>query len=205
MIDAKAEIERWRRLQGRFCLVPTWTSISKNGVLCRVSQTREVPVYIGKTLFAQVMEFSCHGPASLASCNARWQLGHAHVVLRRTVSCHGIRSMDVAREPARHRSQQVMLNGHYSAKRYPRHMRRIRFKDPESGKTLIFLTNHMALPALTIAALYSSTRAYGRSSSSSNKWNGTHALCELRMNVEVRNQHHFENRPPRGRFPVELR
>ena len=35
-------------------------------------------------------------------------------------------------------------------------MRRIRFKDPESGKTLVFLTNHMALPALTIAALYKS-------------------------------------------------
>jgi Transposase DDE domain len=52
--------------------------------------------------------------------------------------------------------QQVMLNGHYSAKMYPQHMRRIRFKDPESGKTLIFLTNHMALPALTIAALYKS-------------------------------------------------
>jgi NAD(P)-dependent dehydrogenase (short-subunit alcohol dehydrogenase family) len=52
--------------------------------------------------------------------------------------------------------QQVMLNGHYSAKKYPQHLRRIRFKDPQTGKTLIFLTNHMALPALTIAALYKS-------------------------------------------------
>ena len=52
--------------------------------------------------------------------------------------------------------QQVMLNGHYSAKKYPQHLRRIRFKDPQSGKTLVFLTNHMALPALTICALYKS-------------------------------------------------
>ncbi len=52
--------------------------------------------------------------------------------------------------------QQVMLNGHYSAKKYPQHLRRIKFKDQESGKTLVFLTNHMALPALTIAALYKS-------------------------------------------------
>jgi hypothetical protein len=52
--------------------------------------------------------------------------------------------------------QHVMLNGHYSAKAYPQHLRRVRFKDPESGKTLIFLTNHMTLPALTIAALYKS-------------------------------------------------
>src|SRR5207247_10528997 len=42
------------------------------------------------------------------------------------------------------------------AKKYPEHLRRIRFKDSESGKTLMFLTNNMALPALTIAALHKS-------------------------------------------------
>ena len=52
--------------------------------------------------------------------------------------------------------QRVMLNGFYSAKNYPEHLRRIRFKDLESGKTLVFLTNNTSLPALTIAALYKS-------------------------------------------------
>jgi hypothetical protein len=52
--------------------------------------------------------------------------------------------------------QRVMLNGYYSARKYPEHLRRVRFKDPETGKTLIFLTNNTALPALTIAALYKS-------------------------------------------------
>ena len=52
--------------------------------------------------------------------------------------------------------QRVMLNGYYSAKNYPEHLRRVRFKDPESGKTLVFLTNNTTLPALTIAALYKS-------------------------------------------------
>ena len=52
--------------------------------------------------------------------------------------------------------QLVMLAGHYSAKKYPEHLRRIRFKDPDSGKTLVFLTNNTALPALTICALYKS-------------------------------------------------
>jgi IS4 transposase len=33
-------------------------------------------------------------------------------------------------------------------------LRRIRFKDPESGKTRVFLTNNTSLPPLTIAALY---------------------------------------------------
>ena len=41
---------------------------------------------------------------------------------------------------------------------FPEHLRRVRFKDPESGKTLIFLTNYTALPALTIAAPYKSRR-----------------------------------------------
>ncbi len=52
--------------------------------------------------------------------------------------------------------QRVMLNGHYSAKHYPEHLRRIRYRDPETGKTLVFLTNNTALPALGIAALYKS-------------------------------------------------
>ncbi len=52
--------------------------------------------------------------------------------------------------------QRVMLNGYYSARKYPEQLRRIRFKDPESGKTLVFLTNNTALPALTICALYKS-------------------------------------------------
>jgi hypothetical protein len=38
--------------------------------------------------------------------------------------------------------QRVVLNGHYSAKRHPEHLRRIRFKDHDSGKTLVFLTNN---------------------------------------------------------------
>ena len=50
--------------------------------------------------------------------------------------------------------QRIALNGIYISKDYPEYLRRIRFKDPESGKTLVFLTNNTTLPALTIAALY---------------------------------------------------
>lgn len=45
------------------------------------------------------------------------------------------------------------LTGFYSAKGYPAPLRRIRIKD-ETGKTLVFLTNHTELPARTIADLY---------------------------------------------------
>lgn len=50
--------------------------------------------------------------------------------------------------------QSIAMNGFYIAKDYPALLRRIRFKDPETGKTLVFLTNNTMLPALTIAALY---------------------------------------------------
>ena len=52
--------------------------------------------------------------------------------------------------------QTIALNGFYSSQHYPQHLRRIRFKDPETGKTLVFLTNHFQLPALTVCALYKS-------------------------------------------------
>ena len=49
--------------------------------------------------------------------------------------------------------QRVMLNGHYSSKKCHEHLRRIRFKDPESGKSRVFRTKKTALHALTICAL----------------------------------------------------
>jgi hypothetical protein len=50
--------------------------------------------------------------------------------------------------------QSIALNGFYVSKDYPELLRRIRFKDPDSGKTLVFLTNNTHLPPLTIASLY---------------------------------------------------
>jgi hypothetical protein len=50
--------------------------------------------------------------------------------------------------------QTIALNGYASRRDYPSHLRRIRFKAPESGKTLVFLTNNFTLSATTICALY---------------------------------------------------
>jgi hypothetical protein len=50
--------------------------------------------------------------------------------------------------------QTVTLTGFYSQKGFSAPLRRIRFKDPETGKRLVFLSNNFALPALTITKLY---------------------------------------------------
>jgi hypothetical protein len=50
--------------------------------------------------------------------------------------------------------QTIMLNNHYASKDYPEKMRRIKFKDEQTGKLLIFLTDNFHLKATDIAQLY---------------------------------------------------
>src|SRR5918993_2737640 len=50
--------------------------------------------------------------------------------------------------------QTVVLTVFYSRQGFDAPLRRIKFKDPETQKTLVFLTNNFLLPALTITQLY---------------------------------------------------
>lgn len=73
--------------------------------------------------------------------NTRFRRGYSAQVDRRTgIIC----------------DQTVALTGTTSRTDYPGHLRRIRYKDAETGKTLAFLTNSFVLPAPTICALYKS-------------------------------------------------
>ena len=50
--------------------------------------------------------------------------------------------------------QTVVLSGFYAQRAYPEPLRRVGYRDPQSGKALVFLTNNFAVPALAIAQLY---------------------------------------------------
>ena len=50
--------------------------------------------------------------------------------------------------------QTIVLTRKESAEAYPAALRRVKYRDPKSGKTLVFLTNDFTLPALTVAHLY---------------------------------------------------
>ena len=50
--------------------------------------------------------------------------------------------------------QSIVLQSFYPSKYYPDKLRRIKYHDRETNKTLIFLTNNFSLPPLTIAQLY---------------------------------------------------
>jgi len=73
---------------------------------------------------------------------------------KRNLDARRLYSAPVDRSTGLISDQTIALNGFYAAKHYPSHLRRIRYRDPETCKTLVFLTNQFALPALTICALY---------------------------------------------------
>lgn len=71
-----------------------------------------------------------------------------HVQLRRRYSRPVDRTTGIVCD------QTVVLSTLHSAQHYPDALRRIRFHDVQSGKTLSFLTNNFVLPPLTIASIY---------------------------------------------------
>ena len=50
--------------------------------------------------------------------------------------------------------QTVRLNNHYAAKDYPENLRRIGYRDEETGQTFNFVTNNFEITALEVALLY---------------------------------------------------
>lgn len=67
---------------------------------------------------------------------------------------HRVYSAKVDRSTGIICDQTIALDGFYTRQEYPAYLRRVRFNDPETGKTLVFITNQMTLPATTICALY---------------------------------------------------
>ncbi len=50
--------------------------------------------------------------------------------------------------------QTILLNGYYSAKDYPEKMRIVKFKEQQTGKVFIFLTNNFKIKSTDVAQLY---------------------------------------------------
>ena len=52
--------------------------------------------------------------------------------------------------------QTIALDGPLTRKKYPEKLRRVRYKDPDTGRSLVFLTNRTDIDALTVCNLYQS-------------------------------------------------
>jgi hypothetical protein len=70
------------------------------------------------------------------------------------VRLNRLESLPVDKNTGVRSDQVVWLALPRSIEHYPDRLRRVSYKDPESGKGLVFLTNNFDLPALTIARLY---------------------------------------------------
>jgi hypothetical protein len=74
-----------------------------------------------------------------AKKNLRWRRRYSHPVDRSTgLIC----------------DQTIVLTRKEAREAYPPPLRRVKYRDEETGKTLVFLTNDFSLPALTVAHLY---------------------------------------------------
>lgn len=70
------------------------------------------------------------------------------------LKCRRVYSHPVDRSTGIVCDQTVMLTWFYTARDYPDKLRRIKYYDTETEKTLVFLTNNFTLPAMSIAKLY---------------------------------------------------
>jgi hypothetical protein len=70
------------------------------------------------------------------------------------LKCRRVYSHQIDRSTGLICDQSVMLTGFYQSKDYPDKLRRVKYYDADTDKTLVFLTNNFSLPAMTIAELY---------------------------------------------------
>ncbi len=118
-------------------------------------KTHEVNVLDMLTFEAGAFYVMDRGYLDFGRLYALHQAGSFFVIrAKRGMNARRVYSMPTDRTNGVICDQRIALNGFYVARDYPEHLRRIRFKDADSGKTLVFLTNNTALPALTIATLY---------------------------------------------------
>ena len=97
------------------------------------------------------------GYVDFARLHALHRAGGFFVTRAKTnLTAHRVYSRPVNRETGLVCDQTIALDGFYSQKDYPDHLRRIHFNDPDNGKHLVFLSNHFDLPALTVCLLYKS-------------------------------------------------
>lgn len=86
----------------------------------------------------------------------RIHLGGAFFVTRakKNSRCQRRYSRPVDKSTGLRFDQTVVLTGVRSRQQYPDALRRVGFRDPQTGKRFVFLTNNFTEPALTIAQLY---------------------------------------------------
>ena len=97
------------------------------------------------------------GYIDFARLHALHQAGAFYVTRAKSnLKAHRVYSAPTDRSRGVIADQTIALGGPITSKDFRALVRLIRLRDPETDKTLIFLTNNMTLPAVTVCALYKS-------------------------------------------------
>ena len=128
--------------------IPTFIYIS-DGTLHDVNVLDVLPIEPGAfyVMDRGYLDYARLNPISLAA-------GFFVTRSKSNLRCRRIYSHQIDRTMGLRYDQTIMLTGFYSLRDYPNKLRRIKYHDTETNKTLIFLTNNFSLPALTIAQIY---------------------------------------------------
>ena len=128
--------------------IPTFLTLTE-GAVHEVNLLDELPIEPGSIY---IMDRGYLDFARLA----RFTQAGAFFVIRAKSNLHSYvsASRPVDRTTGLRCDQSIRLRGFYSRQGYPETLRRIRYLDPEHERSLVFLTNHFALPALKITEVY---------------------------------------------------
>src|SRR5580692_9226770 len=164
----------WRSFRGPISAPPKrrsrctrcWTcgATSRASSTCRMAScttfTRSTPAFAGQALLlpeAGAIYVMDRGYVDFARLHVLHLAGAFFVTRAKSnMDAHRVYSAAADRTTGIICDQTIALDGHYTTQHYPEHLRRIRFRDAETGKKLVFLTNQFGLPAATICALYKS-------------------------------------------------
>jgi len=82
------------------------------------------------------------------------ELGYFIIRAKKNMKFRRLYSRKVDKSTGLRCDQTIVLNGYYTAKHYPDKLRRVKYYDDNTKKTLVFLTNNFDIPALAVADLY---------------------------------------------------
>ena len=159
-IDLCLSVFKWAHFRKKKGAIKLHTMMDLNGsipVLIHISDglLHEVNMLANLALESGAIYIMDRGYLDFAQLYRIDQAG-AFFVIRAKANMKYRRQYSRAKDKSKHivYDQIGRLTGFYSRKYYPKQLRRVKVKDPDTGKSIVILTNNTELDATTIALLY---------------------------------------------------
>ena len=157
-IDLCASVFPWASFRARKAGIKLHTVITDMLPTCVIlTEAKTHDLQVGKTLSfdpGDLLIFD-RGYIDYSWLHNLHQKGVWFVTRLKANACFQVRETLENPAPERVLTDQIIrLNSEHGLQSYPDTLRRVHYRDPETGKEYVFLTNRLDLPAITIADLY---------------------------------------------------